>query len=505
MLDRIGDFLSFSGFNNLYWGNLVMLLVGGLLIYLAIKRQYEPLLLIAIGFGVILANLPVTGLLEASTETQPAGLLSYLGLGVHLAIFPPLIFLGIGALTDFTPLIASPRTFFLGVAAQLGIFATLFGALALGFTLKESGSIGIIGGADGPTAIYTSTILAPHLIGPVAIAAYAYMSLVPVIQPPIMRLITNEKERAIVMPEPRQVSRLELIMFPIMATLLVILILPKAAMRTDPFLTGDGPWELRRQARLAVRQGADVVKACASGGGGTDDEEPDIRNMTYEELEAIADEAHALNKPCASHCFTPESQMNAVKAGVDTIEHMVFHTEESLHKIKEANIPMIPTLAHRTDHAIEIRREIGTAEFVLEKMKQIQPNCFETFQKCHELGIHIAMGTDMGYEPGMGTNAYELEIYCDLGMSPMDAILTTTRNAAQAIGIDSSLGTIEAGKLADILVVEGNPLDDIKILQERENIQVVMKEGDVYIDRRPGEARKEIVHAQPDSWRKIDA
>ncbi len=167
MLDRIVDFLSFSGFNNLYWGNLVMLLVGGVFIYLAIKKHYEPLLLIPIGFGVILANLPVTGLLEAGTETQPAGLLSYLGLGVHLAIFPPIIFLGIGALTDFTPLIASPRTFFLGVAAQLGIFATLFGALALGFTLKESGSIGIIGGADGPTAIYTSTLLAPHLIGPV--------------------------------------------------------------------------------------------------------------------------------------------------------------------------------------------------------------------------------------------------------------------------------------------------------------------------------------------------
>ncbi len=293
--------------------------------------------------------------------------------------------------------------------------------------------------------------------------------------------------------------------FAIMTCSHLELILPKAAMRTDPFLTGDGPWELRRQARLAVRQGADVVKACASGGGGTDDEEPDIRNMTYEELEAIVDEAHALNKPCASHCFTPESQMNAVRAGVDTIEHMVFHTEESLNKIKEANIPMIPTLAHRTDHAIEIRREIGTAEFVLEKMKTIQPNCYNTFQKCHELGIHIAMGTDMGYEPGMGTNAYELEIYCDLGMSPMDAILTATRNAAQAIGMGKSLGTIEADKLADILVVEGNPLNDIRILQERENIQVVMKEGDVYIDRRPGEARKEVVHSEPDSWRKIDA
>jgi len=165
----------------------------------------------------------------------------------------------------------------------------------------------------------------------------------------------------------------------------------------------------------------------------------------------------------------------------------------------------VPTLAHRTDHAIEIRRDIGTAEFVLDKMKSIQPNCYETFQKCYKLGINIAMGTDMGYEPGMGTNACEMETYVELGMSPMDALLTTTRNAAIAIGKGKSLGTIEAGKIADIIVVDGNPLDDIKILQERERIQIVMKEGDVYIDRRPGHPRKEIVHAAPDSWRKIDA
>jgi oxaloacetate decarboxylase beta subunit len=259
MLDRIVDFLSFSGFNNLYWGNLVMLLVGGVFIYLAIKKHYEPLLLIPIGFGVILANLPVTGLLEAGTETQPAGLLSYLGLGVHLAIFPPIIFLGIGALTDFTPLIASPRTFFLGVAAQLGIFATLFGALALGFTLKESGSIGIIGGADGPTAIYTSTLLAPHLIGPVAIAAYSYMALVPVIQPPIMRLFTNEKERAIVMPDPRHVSKLELIMFPIIVTLLVILILPKAAPLIGMLMFGNLLRECGVADRLAKTAGNELL------------------------------------------------------------------------------------------------------------------------------------------------------------------------------------------------------------------------------------------------------
>ncbi|MGI9522755.1 MAG: amidohydrolase family protein [Hyphomicrobiaceae bacterium] len=283
------------------------------------------------------------------------------------------------------------------------------------------------------------------------------------------------------------------------------LILPKAAYRPDPFMTGDGPWELRRQARLAVRQGADVIKACHSGGGGTDDEEPDIRNMTYEELDAIVDEAHALNKPCACHCFTPESQINAVKTGVDTIEHMVFHSNESLELIKGSGKPMIPTLLHRTDHAIEIRKEVGTAEFVTEKMKQIQPSCYKTFQKCYDMDIPIAMGTDMGLEPGMGTNAGELEVYVDLGMSEMDALLTTTRNAANAIGFGKSLGTIEAGKLADLLILDGNPLDDIKVLQDREKIQMVMKEGMVYVDRRPGHARKEVILAEPDSWRKVDA
>ena len=223
MLDRIWEFLTGTGFAGLYWGNLVMLLVGGVLIFLAIRRRYEPLLLLPIGFGVILANLPVTGLMEAG------GLLNYLGLGVHLAIFPPIIFLGIGALTDFSPLLANPKTFFLGAAAQFGIFAAIFGALAAGFPLNESGSIGIIGGADGPTAIYTSVLLAPHLLGPIAIAAYSYMALVPIIQPPIMRLFTTRRERAIVMEDPREVSRLELILFPIVITVLVILFLPKAA------------------------------------------------------------------------------------------------------------------------------------------------------------------------------------------------------------------------------------------------------------------------------------
>jgi sodium ion-translocating decarboxylase beta subunit len=223
MLDRIWEFLNTTGFADLYWGNVVMMMVGGVLIFLAIKKRYEPLLLIPIGFGVILTNIPATGLMEEG------GLINYLGLGVHLAIFPPLIFLGIGALTDFSPLLSNPKTFFLGAAAQVGIFIAIFGALALGFSLDEAGSIGIIGGADGPTAIYTSVLLAPELLGPIAIAAYSYMALVPIIQPPIMRGLTTKRERAIEMEDPREVSRLELILFPIIITVFVVLLLPKAA------------------------------------------------------------------------------------------------------------------------------------------------------------------------------------------------------------------------------------------------------------------------------------
>ena len=166
---------------------------------------------------------------------------------------------------------------------------------------------------------------------------------------------------------------------------------------------------------------------------------------------------------------------------------------------------MVPTLLHRTDHAIDIRRDIGTPQFTLDKMKQIQPYCYDTFQKAHKLGIDIAMGTDMGFEPGFGTNAHELEVYVDLGMSPMDALLTATRNAANAIGVGKQLGTLEKGKLADVLVVDGNPLENIKVLQDREKMQMVMKEGIIYIDRRPGSPRKEIMTAKPDSWAKIDA
>jgi len=281
------------------------------------------------------------------------------------------------------------------------------------------------------------------------------------------------------------------------------LIFPRAAERHG-FQNADGPWELRKLARLNLRHGVDVIKTCASGGGGTDKEEPDVRNLTQEELDAIVDEAHALHKQAAVHCFTPGAHRMALKAGCDTIEHMVFHDDDSMEKIIEAGVYMTPTLAHRTDHAIEIRREIGTPEFTLNKMKTIQPHCFKTFERFSKAGVNIAMGTDMGFEPGMGTNAFELEIYVGLGMKPMDAILTATRNAARALKRDKDLGTLEAGKIADIVAVDGDPLADIRVLQERKRIQLVMKEGETYIDRRPGHSR-EIVHAEPDSWRKIDA
>ena len=280
------------------------------------------------------------------------------------------------------------------------------------------------------------------------------------------------------------------------------LIQPRAMYRWG-FNTADGPWELRKLARKNLLAGCDVIKTCASGGGGTDKEEPDIRNLTQEELDALVDEAHALHKHAAVHCFTTQAQRMALKAGTDTIEHMVFHDDKTIDLIAEAGVPVTPTLAHRTDHAIQLRREHGTADFVLRKMKYLQPFCFETFQKMYKAGVKIAMGTDMGFEPDMGSNGGELEIYVKLGMKPMDAILTATRNAAQALKMDKEIGTIESGKLADIIAVNGDPLKNIRCIQDKKNIQLVMKEGKVYADRRPGR-NKNVVNVKPGDWKIID-
>ena len=278
------------------------------------------------------------------------------------------------------------------------------------------------------------------------------------------------------------------------------LIQPRAMPRSG-FNTADGPYELRKLARLNLLWGCDVIKTCASGGGGTDKEEPDIRNMTQEELSAIVDEAHAFHKSAAVHCFTTGAQKMAIEAGADTIEHMVFSDDETIDMIAKAGIPVTPTLAHRTDFAIEQRRELGTAEFVLNKLKRLQPHCYETFRKMYKAGIKIAMGTDMGFEPHFGTNAWELEVYVGLGMKPMDAIQTATRNAAEAIKLGKDLGTLEAGKLADIVAVDGDPIADIRVLQEKKRIAMVLKEGKICADRRPG-MNKNVVPLT--DWKKID-
>ncbi|MCI8623001.1 MAG: sodium ion-translocating decarboxylase subunit beta [Provencibacterium sp.] len=224
-----------SGFANITWQQAVMLLVSCFLIYLAIVKQFEPLLLLPIAFGMLLANIPVAAL----NSHAEGSLLYYLYQGVKLGIYPPLIFLGVGSMTDFGPLIANPKSFILGAAAQVGIFITFFGALALGFAPAEAGSIGIIGGADGPTAIFTTSKLAPHLLGAIAVAAYSYMALVPVIQPPIMKLLTTKKERAVVMQQLRPVSKREKIIFPIVVTIVVSFIVPDATALVGMLMLGN--------------------------------------------------------------------------------------------------------------------------------------------------------------------------------------------------------------------------------------------------------------------------
>ena len=238
-LESLKDLALESGFAQLDWKVLIMFIISGVLIYLAIAKQFEPLLLLPIAFGMLLTNLPgvemfhsefyQTATINYGQVLQEGGLLDILYLGVKLGVYPPLIFLGIGCMTDFGPLIANPKSFLLGAAAQGGIFFTFIVAAALPFyTLQEAGAIAIIGGADGPTAIYVAKSLAPHLLGSIAVAAYSYMALVPVIQPPIMKALTTKKERMVVMEQLRPVSKIEKILFPIIVTLIVSLLVPSA-------------------------------------------------------------------------------------------------------------------------------------------------------------------------------------------------------------------------------------------------------------------------------------
>lgn len=224
-MQELSQFIQTTGFMNVTWGNLLMILIGMIFVYLGVAKEFEPLLLIPIGFGIIVGNMP--GVSQQGLGVMNEGsVLNYLYFGVNKSIYPSLIFLGIGAMTDFSTLIANPRLILLGAAAQFGIFATFIGSILLGFNILEAASIGIIGGADGPTSIFLASKLAPHLLGSIALAAYSYMALVPIIQPPIMKLLTTKKERLIRMKPLRVVSKKEKIIFPIIAFVVTTFISP---------------------------------------------------------------------------------------------------------------------------------------------------------------------------------------------------------------------------------------------------------------------------------------
>ena len=273
---NIAEIFAKSGWAQIFfteggWKYAVMLAVACVLLYLAIVKQFEPLLLLPIGFGMLMTNLPLDGIFHMDifiNETNhinwellgsSGGMVDYIYLGVKLGIYPPLIFLGIGTMTDFEPLIARPSSLLLGAAAQLGIFFTFVGAKILGFTNQEASSIGIIGGADGPTAIYVTTKLAPHLLGSIAVAAYCYMALVPVIQPPIMKALTTEKERQVVMTAPRRVSKTEKILFPIIVTIIVALTLPDAAILVGCLMMGNLMKESGVVERITTTAGNELM------------------------------------------------------------------------------------------------------------------------------------------------------------------------------------------------------------------------------------------------------
>ena len=249
-MDYLYKYLNNTGFGQFEWSYLIMLMIGAVFLYLGIKKKYEPLLLVPIGFGIMIGNIPLAEGMRISVY-EDMSVLNILYFGIRYGVYPPLIFLGIGAMTDFTSLLSKPILVLLGAAAQIGIFITFAGALYLGFDVNEAASIGIIGGADGPTAIFISSMLAPELLGPIAIAAYSYMALVPVIQPPIMRLFTTRAERLIRMPEPREVSRKEKVLFPIFGLVISLFIAPGALPLLGMFFMGNVLKECGVTERLA--------------------------------------------------------------------------------------------------------------------------------------------------------------------------------------------------------------------------------------------------------------
>ena len=282
---------------------------------------------------------------------------------------------------------------------------------------------------------------------------------------------------------------------------LEMLTLPRAMRRPENF-TADGPWALRRKVRELIWSGADGIKTSVSGGValGTD---PDVRNMTQEELDAIVDEAHAFRKPVAVHCFHPEGLRMCVNAKVDTIEHMVYSDDDFIGRVRDLGIWVVPTLLNRSDYAIESNVQQGLPPSIIAIQRAIQPHCFDTFRRMRQSGVRIAMGTDIHNVPEMGSSARELELYVKHGMSSLEAIATATSNAAQALGLGADLGTIAPTKLADVIAVRGNPASDVRVLQDPANIALVMKEGRVYVDRLAAATRL-VRHPEPGSWKIID-
>ncbi|ONI39225.1 glutaconyl-CoA decarboxylase subunit beta [Candidatus Epulonipiscium fishelsonii] len=256
-IQSITQFIADSGLAQLNFGYLLMILIACVLLYLGIAKGFEPLLLIPIAFGMLMVNLPAVGITnpemmnEVTGKMEPGGLLYYIGKGKDLGIYPPLVFIGVGAMTDFGPLIANPKSLLLGAAAQIGIFVAFLGALLLGFTPEQASAIGIIGGADGPTSIFVATKLAPDLLGAIAVSAYSYMALVPVIQPPIMKMFTTPETRKIKMEQLRPVSSTEKIVFPIVVTISVSLLLPSAGTLVGMLMFGNLLKEVAATNRLA--------------------------------------------------------------------------------------------------------------------------------------------------------------------------------------------------------------------------------------------------------------
>jgi oxaloacetate decarboxylase beta subunit len=260
-MDALAELFALTAFTDVTWRMVVMWGVVVVLLYLAIAKNFEPLLLVPIAFGALLANLPTQGVVNLPEGDHPGGLFYYIQQGIHLELFPPIIFMGVGALTDFGPVIANPRTFLLGAAAQFGVFATVIGATIIGFSMSEAGAISIIGGADGPTSIFLANALAPELLAPIAVAAYSYMALVPLLQPPIMRALTTEHERKIKMTSLRPVSRVEKLAFALVVTVIVILLVPAASPLVGMLMLGNLLRECGVVERLSKAAQNEIINA----------------------------------------------------------------------------------------------------------------------------------------------------------------------------------------------------------------------------------------------------